>query len=281
MKNTLLWGALFTLICAQAQAEASPEAAAPTPAPVEKAAEPSAPAPTEKTPPAAPEATAEPSAPAPTEKTAPAATAQPSAPAVINCDYKIDANTKNIDKTLVQSWSEKAVLQSFTFSPTTIDDQMKKLQSCFTDQGWTGFSTALQKSGNIEAIKAQKLTVSSQLDGDVQMGESKENQWKFTLPVQVVYQNDKEKVTQLLDINLTVGRKLNGDLGVTQMIAIPRPTQGATLPANKETAKPEGTSTPSESSPEKAATPATEPAATNSAEQPKTEAKPAEPAAAH
>lgn len=278
MKNTLLWGALFTLICAQAQAEASPQAA--TPAPVEKAAEPSAPAPTEKTTQAAPSTTAEPSAPAPTEKAA-----QPSAPAIINCDYKIDANTKNIDKTLVQSWSEKAVLQSFTFSPATIDDQMKKLQSCFTDQGWTGFSTALQKSGNIEAIKAQKLTVSSQLDGDVQMGESKESQWKFTLPLQVVYQNDKEKVTQLLDINLTVGRKLNGDLGVTQMIAIPRPTQGATPAANKETAKPEGTSTPSESNPEKAATPATEPAATspttNSAEPTKTETKPAEPAAAH
>ena len=99
---------------------------------------------------------------------------------------------------------------------------MQKLKTCFTDQGWTGFSSALEKSGNLEAIKTQKLTVSSQLDGQPQVTEAKENQWKITLPLQVVYQNDKEKVTQLLNVNLTVGRKVSGDLGIAQMIATPR-----------------------------------------------------------
>ena len=99
---------------------------------------------------------------------------------------------------------------------------MQKLQSCFTDQGWTGFNSALQKSGNLDAIKTQKLTVSSQVDGQPQVTEAKDNQWKITLPLQVVYQNDKEKVTQLLNVNLTVGRKITGDLGIVQIIASPR-----------------------------------------------------------
>ena len=140
----------------------------------------------------------------------------------INCDYKIPADTKSISPSLVLDWSEKATTQAFDFTPATLDAQMDKLKSCFTDQGWISFNTALQKSGNIEAIKNQKLTVSSQIDGQAQVVDAKENQWKITLPLQVVYQNEKEKVTQLLTVSLTVGRKVNGDLGITQMIAAPR-----------------------------------------------------------
>lgn len=101
---------------------------------------------------------------------------------------------------------------------------MQKLQPCFTEQGWTGFSAALQKSGNIEAIKSQKLNVTSQIDGQTLITDTKDNQWKITLPIAVVYQNDKEKVSQLLSVDLTVSRKTNGDLGITQMIAAPRGT---------------------------------------------------------
>lgn len=61
--------------------------------------------------------------------------------------------------------------------------------------------------------------------GQAVVTEAKENQWKLNLPLQVVYQNDKEKVTQLLSIDVTVGRKITGDLGIVQMIAAPRNTE--------------------------------------------------------
>ncbi|TAL62446.1 MAG: type IV secretion protein IcmL [Legionella sp.] len=140
----------------------------------------------------------------------------------INCDYHIPAQTKQVDQSVVITWSEQAALQAFDFDPNLIDSQLQKLKTCFTDQGWTSFDSALQKSGNVEAIKSQHLMVSSQVDGQVQVVESNNNQWKLTLPLQVVYQNDKEKVTQLLNINLTVGRKITGDLGIMQMVAAPR-----------------------------------------------------------
>ncbi|HAU0827761.1 TPA: type IV secretion protein IcmL [Legionella pneumophila] len=141
---------------------------------------------------------------------------------VINCDYKISAETKAIEQSLVLTWSEKAIIQSFDFDPATVDAQLQKLQACFTDQGWLSFNSALQKSGNLDAIKSQKLHVSSQIDGQPQVTEAIENQWKIIIPLQVVYQNDKEKVTQLLNVNVTVGRKITGDLGINQMIAVPR-----------------------------------------------------------
>lgn len=154
-------------------------------------------------------------------------TAAPQTPPVIDCNYKIPADTKTIDQTLVLTWSQKAIIQAFDFNPETMDAQLQQLQACFTDQGWSSFSSALQKSGNIDAIKTQKLHVSSQVDGQAQFTETQEGQWKINIPLQVVYQNDKEKVTQLLTVTLSIGRKKTGDLGINQMIATPRTAAAA------------------------------------------------------
>ncbi|BCA96422.1 type IV secretion system protein IcmL [Legionella antarctica] len=191
---------------------------------------------------------------------------------VIDCDYKIPANIKTVEQSLVISWSEKAVTQAFDFDPATLDTQMQKLKACFTDQGWTGFSSALEKSGNLEAIKTQKLTVSSQLDGQPQVTEAKDNQWKITLPLQVVYQNAKEKVTQLLSVNLTVSRKITGDLGIAQMIATPRTATTIQQPdtstspnaGTSNVTTPANTTTPTNTtSPQPAETPVTNQPASN------------------
>ncbi|WP_078061533.1 DotI/IcmL family type IV secretion protein [Legionella saoudiensis] len=195
MKKTILWSALATLMSTQVYAADPTPPATPTPGPT--------------TPPTTPAAQVAP-APAPT--------------AVIDCNYKIPAQLKTVEQSVVLAWSEKAVIQSFSFDPNTLDAQMQKLQTCFTEQGWTGFSTALKKSGNLEAIKSQSLTVSSHVDGQGFITDAKDNQWKVTLPLVVVYQNEKEKVSQLLSVDLTVNRKPTGDLGITQMIATPRGT---------------------------------------------------------
>ncbi|RUR11160.1 DotI/IcmL family type IV secretion protein [Legionella sp. km772] len=204
MKNTMLCYALISFVCANAQAETQTSTTTTTATPpAVQGTQPASPVQAQPT----------------TTTTTTTTTTQA---AVINCDYKIPASTKVIDQTLVLNWSEKATIQAFDFDPNKLEEQMKSLQNCFTEQGWSGFNNALQKSGNIDSIKAQKLTVSSQIDSQATMDEAKDNQWKLTLPLQVVYQNDKEKVTQLLSIKLTVGRKISGDLGITQMIATPR-----------------------------------------------------------
>lgn len=141
---------------------------------------------------------------------------------VINCDYSIPLTTKIIDETTLSTWASKAAVQSFEFTPSEFDDQLKKLKACYTDLGWQGFHDALEKSGNIKSIQSQSLTVTSQVEGQLTVKPVKENQWKVTLPLQVVYQNTKERLTQQLTIDLLIGRKNTGDLGIMQIIAIPR-----------------------------------------------------------
>ncbi len=141
---------------------------------------------------------------------------------IINCNYKIPAETKKIDEALVLTWAKYAATQSFDFNSAFIETQLQQLHSCYTEKGWIEFKTALQKSGNIEAIKTQKLMVNSEVDGQLQLMEVKDNQWKVALPLRTVYRSDQGEIVQLLNINLTIGRKITGEFGIMQMIATPR-----------------------------------------------------------
>ncbi|MDP1602929.1 MAG: DotI/IcmL family type IV secretion protein [Legionella sp.] len=156
-------------------------------------------------------------APATTSPTVVPATTQP-----IDCNYRIPAETARVEQSLVTQWAEKATQQSFDFDHGTMDQQLTTLKACYTEQGWQSFNDALQKSGNMHAIQTQKLMVNGLVDGKSIITEIKENQWKLTIPLQVVYQNEKEKLTQLLSVDLIVGRKTSGDLGIMQIIASPR-----------------------------------------------------------
>lgn len=238
MKNTILWSALFTLIGTQVYAE---ETQPVTPAPQAPSATMNAPAPAPVAAPAPQQATPVVPATAPQTQGIPSIVPEPTPTSVINCDYKIPLQVKKVEQSTVLAWAQNAVTQAFSFDPATLDVQMQKLQACFTEQGWTGFSTALQKSGNIEAIKAQKLIVTSSVNGLVLMNNVQDNQWKLTVPIIVVYQNEKEKVNQLLSVDLTVTRKPNGDLGITQMIAAPRGSVTTKRPV-QDVSNPENTS---------------------------------------
>ncbi|HHF7346070.1 TPA: DotI/IcmL family type IV secretion protein [Legionella feeleii] len=138
---------------------------------------------------------------------------------VINCDYKTPAGTTSIDQALVLRWAEYAAMQSFNFNSELIDTQLQRLQACFTKKGWVEFQTAMNKSGNIEAIKTLQLTMSSEIARRAQLLEAKGNQWKIALPLKVLYQSDKGKVVQLVNINLIVSQKITGELGIRRMIA--------------------------------------------------------------
>ncbi|MFC3909895.1 DotI/IcmL family type IV secretion protein [Legionella dresdenensis] len=166
----------------------------------------------------------------------PVVTPQPATPAPVNCSYRT-GEASHIDPNLVKQWTEKATQQAFDLDFSNLTQQLSALQTCFTDQGWQSFSDALEKSGNMKAITTEKLTVSSIISGTTSIIETKENQWKVNLPLQVVYQNDKEKLTQNLSVDVIVGRKLSGDLGIMQIIATPK-TATPAAPAAPATAAP-------------------------------------------
>lgn len=211
MKNRLFWSILFIFISTQMHAELTQSVTPPPQKPTQTN----------------------------TPNNFPSIHPAPPATPAINCDYKIPAETKKIDQSLVTTWAKQAVTQAFDFDVNHLDTQLQKLQACFTEQGWTGFNNALQKSGNLEAIKSHKLTVSSKVEEPILMLEAKDNQWKLSLPLQVIYQSDKEKVSQLLSVDLIVSRQITGNLGISQLIAAPRGTvtqeKSANTPNNGST----------------------------------------------
>lgn len=149
----------------------------------------------------------------------------------INCTYHIPPEKTDISEHIIVAWSKNAAVESFEFDHAKLDKELESLESCYTKEGWKSFHDALKKSGNLQAIKTQNLTVKSKIDGEVTLKQEKENQWKATVPMEVVYQNEKEKLTQLLTVDLLIGRKMSGDLGVMQLIATPRLAKGAGEPS--------------------------------------------------
>lgn len=156
-------------------------------------------------------------------KAVPETQLKPTTPAItMDCNYHIPPETVNIDPALILQWAEKATQQSFDLDHAMMSEQLIALKSCYTEQGWQSFNDALQKSGNMSAIKSEQLMVSSMVEGKPGLTTVNDKQWKINLPLQVVYQNNKEKLTQTLTIDLLIGRKSSGDLGIQQIIASPR-----------------------------------------------------------
>jgi hypothetical protein len=151
--------------------------------------------------------------------------AAPNSVLVIDCNYPISASQHDIDHALLSTWAQKAARQAFEFNADQIDTQLNALKACFTTQGWQGFSDALKASSNVDVIKTHHLIVSSQINGDVNIEPIKDNQWKITIPMHIVYKNDKELLTQQLSVNLLVGRNPSGTLGIMQLIASPIDTK--------------------------------------------------------
>lgn len=146
----------------------------------------------------------------------------------INCQYHIPPETQAVDTNIITQWANHVAEQSFDFSHANIDNELSALKTCFTDQGWQSFYDAFLKSGNLSSIKNEKLMVSSVKKGQSNIETLKDNQWRVTVPLDVVYRNTQEKITQTLSVRLLITRKSNGDLGVVQIIAMPQKTAGNT-----------------------------------------------------
>ncbi len=154
-------------------------------------------------------------------------------PPIIDCDYKIPGEMSKIDQSVILSWAEHAVMQSFNFSSDSLEEQLQKLHTCYTENGWAEFKNALEKSGNVQTFKTHKLTSSSQMDGVAQIDESRENQWVLTLPLKVVYRFDTANITQLMQVRLIIGRKITGELGIMQLNSTIRPEEPAAAMSHK------------------------------------------------
>ena len=142
-------------------------------------------------------------------------------PTPMDCVYQLSSTAPITEKELAE-WAQLAILKSFDYSFDTLETQLQKLKACYTEQGWLAFNDALRQSGNLATIKAQQLTVSCEIEGKLKIDPFKNNQWKITVPVKVVYQNTQEKLTQRLYVAMLITKKSGSQLGVVQIIAEPK-----------------------------------------------------------
>lgn len=145
----------------------------------------------------------------------------------IDCLYQI-SNAPVSEKEL-SLWAQYAAVKAFDYRFDQLDRQLQQLKSCFTEQGWTGFTEALVQSGNLSIIKDQHLTVSSQISGQSAIKSTKDGQWQITVPIDVVYQNNQEKFTQSLAVIMIVTKKSSSELGIVQLIATVKPEKPSAM----------------------------------------------------
>lgn len=142
--------------------------------------------------------------------------------AKINCEFKPAEG--DIPNNVVEAWGKNAAIQAFNFTPSAVDEELTKLQACFTAEGWQSFQDALTQSGNLDAIKKQKFNVTAIPAGNAALNSTGANQWQVIIPMTVTYQNDQDKIQQNLSVELSIGRKATGELGINQIIASPPST---------------------------------------------------------
>ncbi len=160
------------------------------------------------------------------DATSNAATPQNAAmPEKIDCTMKIPADQKEVNQTVIEKWAAQAAVQTFTMQSDTLDQQLTDLEKCFTKNGWQGYKNALDKSGNLDAIKKEKLDVSSTISGNPTVENDKDNQWSVVIPLTVVYKNKTDSINQNLNVKLLITRDKEGSLGIMQVVAAPQKTQ--------------------------------------------------------
>lgn len=157
-------------------------------------------------------------------------------PEKIDCTMKIPADQKEVNQTVIEKWAEQAAVQTFTMQADTVDQQLTGLEKCFTKNGWQGYKNALDKSGNLDAIKKEKLDVSSTVSGKPTIENEKDNQWSVIVPLTVVYKNKTDSINQNLNVKLLITRDKEGSFGIMQVVAAPQKTQPQQQAAPKQDA---------------------------------------------
>jgi len=154
--------------------------------------------------------------PIPNEKTIASQTAN------ITCASVVPNSSEKDKIHFVKHWSIYVANQAFALKYDNIDYQLKQLQVCFSQDGWSQFDRALKKSGNFDLITKHQLSASTQIIGPVEINHHPSfSSWSAVVPLRIVYQNQTDKISQEIDVHLTINQLSNNRLAVIQIVGKP------------------------------------------------------------
>jgi len=100
----------------------------------------------------------------------------------------------------VLDWAVKSVLSLYSFDYVTYRKVLQDAQTFFTVKGHFDFMLALKASNNLEAVKAKKQVISSEVIGkplltrEGQLAENAPYSWDIQIPLAITYQNSENEV---------------------------------------------------------------------------------------
>ncbi|NBX84837.1 MAG: hypothetical protein EBQ95_04415 [Gammaproteobacteria bacterium] len=140
----------------------------------------------------------------------------------VTCSSLIPTSPSENRRKFVKKWSAFVAKQAFALNYATVEFDIQQIKDCFSDTGWTNFKSALDHSGNIAMIKANLLTSTAQIIEPIAIQHIKdESRWEIDVPMQIVYQNDKKKMTQMISVHLNISELSNRQLSILQIMGNP------------------------------------------------------------
>jgi hypothetical protein len=144
----------------------------------------------------------------------------------LQCISVPEFKEQKIKMNFVKQWSAFVAKKSFTLPFENTEDYLNNIRPCFTEDGWTAYTEALNNSKNIQLIQEKQLKASSQVIGLVSVSHEEFTQiWETNVPMTLIYQNKKQKLIQELVIHLRLRERANNQLQVEQIIGFPKNTR--------------------------------------------------------
>ncbi len=140
----------------------------------------------------------------------------------LRCSSTVPNFSEKAKINFIKNWAMFVADKSFSLKYNNLDYQLKQLQFCFSSSGWNQFYQALQKSGNLNLITTNQLSANTQVIGPVAINHHpKFSSWTAVVPLRVVYQNQKQKISQEINVHLTINQLKDDHLAVIQIVGKP------------------------------------------------------------
>lgn len=127
----------------------------------------------------------------------------------------------------ISTWVSNSIAQAYTFSFANYRAELQVAQAAFTPAGWRGFEKALEESGTLQSVIANKyITTAVPTSAPVLVAQGLRDglyAWKFEVPFIVTFQSASGRTSQNVLVTATVVRQPETvnprGLGIAQLIA--------------------------------------------------------------
>jgi hypothetical protein len=148
-----------------------------------------------------------------------------------NCFSRMPNSSEQVKVEFVKKWSAFINKSAFNIPLRNIEQHMESIHACFSDDGWTEFSNAMNRSGNIVLVQSRQYVGTSSVEGHISVTHQQNNStWETITPLLIIYSNKENRVMQRLTIHLRLQEEFDGQLRITQVVGIPREASNVVNP---------------------------------------------------